>query len=63
MDKRKKKNYIRISEYAKIHEISYQKMLSDVKQGIYITAEQRNSRWFIDESEPVKSVDRRKKKN
>ena len=63
VDKRKKKNYIRISEYAKIHEISYQKMLSDVKQGIYLTAEQRNSRWFIDESEPVKSVDRRKKKN
>ena len=30
---------------------------------IYITAKQRNSRWFIDESEPVKSVDRRKKKN
>lgn len=65
IDKRKQKksrNYIPISEFAKIHEISYQKMITDVKKGIYLTAEQKGTRWFIDESEPVKIVDRRRKK-
>lgn len=65
VDNRKKKkqsrNLIKISDYAIIHEISYQKMLADVKNGVYTTAEQKGSRWFIDESEPEKSVDRRKK--
>lgn len=67
-DRRKKENkvqksqYISVSKYADVHDISYQKLLIDVKAGVYETAEQRGSRWFIDESEPCKTVYIRKRK-
>lgn len=61
IDRRKKINYIPISEYARMHNISYQKMITDMKKGRYTTVEQRGSRWYIDETEPLNNVDHRKK--
>lgn len=50
-----------LSEYARMHNISYQKMITDMKKRRYITVEQRGSRWYIDETEPLNNVDHRKK--
>ena len=52
--------YISIKEYAVINGFSYQKILNDVKEGLYSTAYCRNTRWYIDKNEPCKSTDKRK---
>ena len=56
-----KKNYISVSAYAKLHNFSAQKVRKDVLDGLYETAIQKGSRWFIDKDEPCKSVDNRRK--
>ncbi len=56
-----KKNYISVSAYAKLHNFSAQKVRKDVLDGLYETAIQKGSRWYIDKDEPCKSVDNRRK--
>lgn len=59
--KESKKTYISVTAYAKLHNFSAQKVRKDVLSGLYKTAIQKGSRWYIDKDEPCKSVDNRRK--
>ena len=52
---------ISVADYAKIHDLPYQKVLKDVKDGLYDTSVQKKSRWFLQKDESVKSIYRKRK--
>ena len=56
-------DYITLAGYAKLHNVSRSKLLSDIESGLYTTAIMKNDRWLINKNEPFKSVDKRKKEN
>lgn len=56
-------NLISLPQYAAMVGFSYAKIKTDVENGLYETAIKKKSRWYIDKTEPCKSVDSRKKKD
>ena len=46
-------DYIKLPEYAKLHNVTYSKVLRDVRKGIYRTAIRPKWDWYIDRNEPV----------
>ena len=52
---------ISVADYAKMHDLPYQKVLKDVKDGLYDTSVQKKSRWFLQKDESVKSIYRKRK--
>ena len=59
-DKRKLgSELITVKQYSENHSLPYQKVLNDIKNGIYTSAIQRNKRWYIDRKETVKTTVRK----
>lgn len=51
---------ITVAEYAKLNNLPYQKVFKDVKSGLYETAVQIKTRWYLQKNESVKSVYRKR---
>ena len=49
-------NFLPARQYAKLHDISYEKLLNDIKSGIYTTTVQDGSMYLIDKNEPCKTT-------